>query len=79
MGWVITPSNINPEFTVALENEIDFYEKDGYEVDFEVKYFDDYADLEVEVYVDHSLAGAVHHFDDIPHVIDRFFEEGGDN
>jgi hypothetical protein len=54
-------------------------ELDGYQVDYNVIRFDDYSDIEVEVYVNEELAGIAHHYDDIPHVIDRYWEDGGDN
>ncbi len=79
MSWVTAPDHINPEFTTALIELADWLELDGYELDYEVIYFDDYASLEIEIYLDGILAGVAHHFDDITRVIDNYYEEGADN
>lgn len=77
--WVTGNDTINPEFTSALIESMDWMELDGYQIDYNVLRFDDYASMEVEVYVDEHLAGVAYHYDDLPHVIDRYWEDGADN
>lgn len=79
MSWVVAPDNINPEFNSALIESMDWLELDGYQVDYNVIRFDDYNDMEVEVYINEILAGVAYHYDDLPKVVDRFWTEGGDN
>ena len=62
-----------------LEKEMAWFEIDGYDVDFDVKYLDDRTSMEVDVYINGQLAGVAKHFDDFTYIIDRYFEEGADN
>lgn len=62
-----------------LQKEIDWFELDGYEVDFDVKYLDDRTSMEVDIYINGNIAGVAKHFDDFTYIIDSYFEEPGDN
>lgn len=59
-----------------LSNLIYWLELDGYTVDVDIVRFDGFQDMEAIVYVNSQLADYAYRYDDIEHVIDKYFEEG---
>lgn len=79
MGSISRPRPMLSEDIDALAQRVKWFEMDGYEVDLDIEYFDTLDDCGIDVYVDGVLAGHAFGIDDLDHVIDNYFEEGGDN
>ena len=48
---------IKDEFFNELDQHMSWLELDGHQVDFNIAYFEDHSDIEVEVYVDEQFVG----------------------
>jgi hypothetical protein len=65
---------VSEQYLTDLTELMDWLELDGHQIDFNVVYLDDRADMDVEVYIDEQFAGKAGHWDDILHVVDHYFE-----
>lgn len=75
----IPPLDDESDIILELRNLIHFLELDGYTVDVDIVEFNEFWDLEAIIYVNAQIAGYAYRYDEIEHVIDRYFTEGGDN
>jgi len=78
MTWVEGKTDkVSEGYLTDLTELMDWLELDGHQVDFNVEYMDDRANMEVEVYVDEQLVGVARSWDDLLKLYDAYFEEDG--
>ena len=80
MTWITgNTKKVAEGYLEDLDKKMQWHEMDGFEVDFNIIYLDDLADMEVEVYIDELLVGLARHFDDIDKIVDAYWDERADS